>query len=100
MPDLRDALLLLDSGAWLSLAVVSYDKKRGTAGDIIRLDRCRLLTGGGNNHSTSIKASTATEDRRDPHHGEHFTRMVVTSNHKRVKVHPRLIFAINNQLML
>jgi hypothetical protein len=102
MLDLKAALDLFDSGKWLSVAFVTYDDKRGTAGEIIRIKRCRKLT-----RTTKSSRSTGkgkgflpSESPRDPNHDEHFTRNVLLPNGGIRRFHFRLLFVINGEKLL
>lgn len=101
MLDLKDALDLLDTGQWVSIAYVSYDEKRGTAGNIIRLKRCRLLTGEASNTSPRAAGTQSVPiGRKNPNHYDHATRNVKLANGQLRKFHIRLLFAINNKKIL
>lgn len=105
MLDLKEALDHLDTGQWCALVYVSYDEKRGRAGEIIRMNRCRVLTGNPE-HATPGAARTGSNalppssERRNPEHNAHFTRNVKLANGKIRKLHIRILFAVNGKQVL
>lgn len=90
---LKDALNIIDTGNWCSIAFVSCDSKRGTAGDNVRIKRARLAAAAASpTGAQAIPAKTAllTGD----------IRKVKTANGEIRSFHPRLLFAINGRAIL
>ena len=95
MPDLKDALDLLETGARVSIAYVGFDEHRGTAGDIIRIDACRLVKR--TTPESAPSGSGSTGRKRKPNHYDHGTRNVRMPNGRTRKFHIYLLFAINGK---
>jgi hypothetical protein len=97
--DLRHALQIIDGGEWLSIAYVKADKKKGEAGEIVRLKKARIAR-----HHTDrevalqqSKAEVEPGTKKNPNHSEHFTRNFQLANQQIRKAHALLIFEINGQ---
>lgn len=98
MIDLRQALQIIDGGEWVSIAYVKADKKKGEAGEIIRLQKARIAR----NYTERSAALNKSEERepgakKNPNHGEHFTRNFQLANNQIRKAHAQLIFEINGE---
>lgn len=99
MPDLKDALDKLETGQWCSIVFVSYDKKRGTAGEIVRIPRCRLAAAIKSADKPAVKSTPEIPNIRQTEAGA-FTRKVKTANGNIREFHPRLLIAINGRKLV
>lgn len=102
MVDLRQAIQIIEGGAWCSLRFITADVKKGTGGKVIELPKCRIAR---NRNVTAAKAGVKSNDgmdgRKDPAHNINFTRnMELHGNKELRKVHPILITHINNQAVV
>jgi hypothetical protein len=101
--DLQQCISILEGGDWVSLSFVTADALRGTGGLVIELKKCRIArnrqpkTSTSKNEPTNIRSGVLG---KDPNHRYHFTRNLELPNKTLVKVHPPLIFSINNQQVL
>lgn len=98
--DTKSALDILDSGQWVSIAYVSYDKRKGESGRIIRINDCRIIVPNGKGGENEARTATKNEILKNPLHSKHFTRNVVTKHGLTRKLHIRLLFAINGNAII
>lgn len=88
---LKDALNILDTGNWCTdISFVSYDAKRGKAGEIVRIKRARLAAQPAGAQVKEKVAALLTGD----------IRKVKTTNGEIRSFHPRLLFAINGRAVI
>lgn len=102
MIDLKDAINIIRSGAWVNLAYVSFDSRTGEAGRIIRLPRCRWSRDTKNDNTLDQFSRTGInpEGSKAQNHNKHFTVNMKTQSGQIRKLHLRLLFMINNQKIL
>ena len=101
--DLQQCIGILEGGDWCSISFVTADVKRGNGGMVIELKRCRIARNRKPNTNTSNEVKgigIGNVGNRNPNHSYHFTRNVELPNKQLVKVHPLLIFSINNQQVI
>lgn len=93
---------MLESGNWVSLGYVGYDRKQRKYGHIVRLPRCRISRSANIREVQEMErfGDSPTAVRKAQNHSEHFTRNVVTDSGAKRKLHLRLLFQINNQRVL
>ena len=96
---LKEVIKIIEAGDWLNIKFITADVKKGTGGKVITIPKCRLcklrLT------SLAIKETGSLPSPvRLPNHNLHFTRNLELPNKQIRKVHPILIFSINNQPVL
>lgn len=95
---LKEAIEMMDSGAYFSIDFVTADMRRGTGGEWIHLPRCRK-------NPRQTKAEKEAEKmrvlrpKRDPRHYENSTRNLLLANGEIRKVHLRLIRKINGRVV-
>jgi hypothetical protein len=97
---LKEAVTLLQSGAWLTgLRFFTANVDKGTGGKVLELAKCRIARNQDKKSNDTISESqvAATGIKRDPNHNFHFTRNIQLPNHSIIKVHPILITHINHQ---
>lgn len=102
MPDtitFQDALATIDSGAWVSMEVVTADLKRKTGGDWLKLPRCRKNPRRLPEERYADQGVPSTP-KRSPRHYENSTRNMLLPNGLLVKVHLRLIRKLNGATVL
>lgn len=102
MPDLKDALDLLETGTWVKICYISFDDKRNIAGEIVRINRCRILKKEKSEKSEIIQSKSIDPNqiKKDPNHYENATRNVKLANGTIRKFHIRLLFAINGHKII
>ncbi len=86
---------MLHSGQWLRLQLFTADVKMGTGGKVLDLKRCRIAR-----RQPAELQSAGSQEKvagKDPNHNYHFTRNVELPNGDLRKIHPILIFKIDNQ---
>lgn len=99
--DLSQCKSILESGDWVSLSFITADVKRGNGGTVIELKRCRIARNRRPPSPTPIQGTWAGDGgSRNPNHNYHFTRNLELPNKQIVKVHPLLIFQINNHQVI
>lgn len=116
MLSIRDCLALLESRAVCSMTVVTYDGQRKKGGDIEHYSECILVQPDEvdlENQPFAERAPTKAErllsgydrpaaEKRNPRHGEWYTRNVRLIAHGQPtsiirKIHPPLIIEFNGQ---
>lgn len=104
---LQEMIHDLERGEWCSLSVISCNVKKGSAGKVIDLKKCRIarqqpsLEVAVRNTITGTMEHFNTSDKlRDPNHNLHFTRNVELQNRSIITIHPILIFRFNNQTVI
>lgn len=107
---LKAMIAEMQTGATFSCTVISFDKKRGTGGEILEYHEARLFDPKLEQHAS--RAATEVErlrerlqESRNPNHGKHFTRniMLMMNGHttsETRKIHPPLVVSFNNQTVL
>lgn len=100
MIDLKQALQIIDGGDWLSIAYVKADKKKGEAGEIVRLQKARIARNFTARESAFSVKDAEPGTKKNPNHGEHFTRNFQLQNGQIRKAHAALIFEINGEQIL
>ncbi len=101
--DLKRCVEIVESGDWISLCFITADTKRGNGGKLIELKRCRIARNrqpNANKSTSNTIPSASNATARNPQHNYHFTRNLELPNKRLVKVHPLLIFQINNQQVI
>lgn len=97
--DLKAAVAIMRSGAWFSCAVVQCDLTRKTAGKILQLPKVRIAR-----LNTMMQSGAAiaghTGFKKSAAHNENFTLNLELPNQQIKKIHPALVFRINNQPVL
>jgi len=98
--DLREALNIIHSGTWVSLAAVQANDALGTGGKILRLNRAKLLRNRTPTPTPTLPLSGTERGRgeaqgREANHFYNFTRNFITPGNEIIKIHPLLIFEIN-----
>lgn len=94
--DLKQALEILKSGKWISnLKCFTADVNKKTGGKILILKQCRIAR-----EKTLVRRNAPiTSDsgkRKSANHNENFTLNVELKNKQLRKIHPLLIFELNN----
>ena len=97
--DLKEALVILKSGEWLSLRCLTADLVKEDGGKLIKYEECRIARKKGLNES---KAATTgiTDTERPANHNANFTLNLELKNGQIRKIHPILITHINNLQVL
>lgn len=97
--ELKDALAIMRSGNWFSCAVIQCDLTRKKAGKILQLPKVRIAK-----QKTMLESGAATTgitgNRVSAAHNENFTINLELPNQQIKKIHPALVFRINNQPVL
>lgn len=94
--DLKEVVSLIKSGEWLhNLCFITADVNKKEAGKVIVLQRCRIAR-----RELMIKRDSPvignTGKSKPANHNANFTVNLELPNHQIRKVHPALIFSINN----
>lgn len=76
-----------------SMAVVSYDRKRNTSGDVIRYSRVTITP----RLKAKNKLTVGQAESRDPKHFANDTRNIILPNGKTESFHPRLMIEFNGK---
>lgn len=97
---LKEALKILESGEYVSLRFITADFKKGAAGKVMELAKCKIVRSGQASGGIRKFQSDLDSDRKNPNHNYHFTRNVQLPNKQIRKVHPILITHINNMPVL
>lgn len=102
MIELKDAIRIIQTGAWVNLAYLSYNHKTGESGKIIRLPRCRWSrdTKGEENLDHFAQTGIRAAGTKPQNHNKHFTINMKMPSGQIRKLHLRLLFMINNQKIL
>jgi hypothetical protein len=97
---LKDAMVLLESGAWLSMRVLTANTARKTGGEVREFAKVRMRK---NKQEVNISVITSAapavprNKQKAPNHHENFTRNVETQAGDIIKIHPILITHLNNK---
>lgn len=99
--NLKEALLLINSGNWIAIRFITADVLKGTGGKVIEFSKCRIAR----NRLTNNKNQNNVTENSDPklkdhNHHLHFTLNMELPNKMLRKVHPILITHINNSQIL
>lgn len=97
--DLKDVMKIIRSGEWFGCSVVCADLGKKDGGKIVTYPRARiarreLMTKSG------TATSSATGNRRNANHNENFTVNLELQNGQIRKIHPALIYSLNNTPVL
>jgi hypothetical protein len=95
---LKEALNIVESGAWFSLRFITANIAKGTGGKIVELAKVKLHSKPKLSNPTAQAA--AGEKSKSQNHHLHFTRNVETQARQIIKVHPILITHVNNTPVL
>ncbi|MES2457186.1 MAG: hypothetical protein V4594_16650 [Bacteroidota bacterium] len=97
--DLRQAMEIIRSGEWMSLRCFTADLVKNTGGRIITFTKCRIarlkLMQENNSQTEGINGFA-----KSANHNYNFTVNLELENNQIRKVHPSLIFELNNQKVL
>ncbi len=98
--DLKQAIEILKSGRWISnLKCFTANVNKKEAGKIIILKQCRIAR-----EKTLIRRNAPTTSssglKKSANHNENFTINVELKNKQLRKIHPLLIFELNNMQVI
>lgn len=96
--NLKEALLILKSGEWCSLRVLTADVAKKKGGNYISIEKARICT---RLFAEVPKKSAAAKDivrtsKKNPNHNTNFTLNLEMPNKQIRKIHPVLITHLNN----
>lgn len=89
--DLKQAITIIEAGAWVSIRFITADVNKGTGGRVIELAKARICRNRTNSHFPKATPQFAI----NPQHNHHFTRNLELPNKQIRKVHPILITHVN-----
>lgn len=99
--NLKDALLLINSGDWVAIRFITADVLKGTGGKVMEFAKCRIARNRQPTAKNQRHVTDSTDSKRKDHnHHLHFTLNMELQNKQLRKVHPILITHINNQAIL
>jgi hypothetical protein len=94
---LKDAMVLLESGAWLSMRVLTANTAKKTGGEVREFAKVRIRKQQPQPASAQVEVAAPRNKQKTPNHHQHFTRNVETQAGEIIKIHPILITHLNNK---
>lgn len=103
--DLKEVVKIIERGDWCKIKFITADVIKGTGGKVITIPKCRLCkTRMDELKEKKLEAQAPLQGKdaitRYPNHPLNFTRNMELQNRQIRKVHPVLIFEINDHPVL
>jgi hypothetical protein len=97
--DVKGVIQSLQSGSWLSLALVKADEKRATGGEIMRLPRCRLSRRAARQQMATHNQPSA-QATKHANHWWNKTLNVELPSGRIISIHPLFVFEVNGRAVI
>lgn len=93
---IQEILEHMDAGLPFSMIYVKADRKRGTGGQMVSVERAHK-SGHNLKDGQRVTPSAIKKAAKNPNHSQHFTRNIVLPDREVRTVHPDLIITFNGK---